>query len=57
MGKRLREIALPLRSHRAGATSIEYALIGAFISILIVGWATAIGNSVTNFFTQVANGF
>src|SRR5215212_4695168 len=46
-----------LRLDRSGATSIEYALIGAFISIMIVAWATAIGSSVSDFFTQVANGF
>jgi Flp pilus assembly pilin Flp len=42
---------------RLGATSIEYALIAVFISILVVGWASFVGTSVSNFFTSVANGF
>ena len=44
-------------SERAGATSIEYALIAVFISILVVGWATFVGTAVSNFFTAVGNGF
>jgi len=42
---------------RSGATAIEYALIAALISILIVGWASSIGSSVTNFFNSVNGGF
>lgn len=44
-------------SDRSGATSIEYALIAVFISILVVGWATFVGTAVSNFFTSIANGF
>ncbi|MQX36036.1 Flp family type IVb pilin [Roseospira navarrensis] len=40
-----------------GATSIEYALIAAFISIVIVGAVTAVGTSLDSFFGQVASGF
>ena len=47
----------PLRADQSGATSIEYCLIAAFISIMVVGWASFVGTSVSNFFTQVANGF
>ena len=46
-----------LRLDRSGATSIEYALIATFISIMVVGWATFVGQSVSNFFMSVANGF
>ena len=42
---------------RSGATSIEYCLIASLISITVVGWATFVGTAVSNFFTQVGNGF
>jgi pilus assembly protein Flp/PilA len=38
----------------AGATSIEYALIASFLSILIVAGATTIGNKVGNTFDVVS---
>jgi pilus assembly protein Flp/PilA len=37
-----------------GATAIEYALIAALISIVIVGAATAIGTSLNTTFNSVA---
>ncbi len=46
-----------LGSNRSGATSIEYALIAAFISIMVVGWAAFVGTAVSDFFTAVGNGF
>ena len=46
-----------LRRDRSAATSIEYALIAAFISIMVVGWATFVGTAVSDFFTAVGNGF
>jgi Flp pilus assembly pilin Flp len=57
MANRMRAILARLRLGRSGATSIEYALIAVFISILVVGWAAFVGTSVSDFFTQVANGF
>ena len=57
MMDRMRVALMPLRIGRSGATSIEYALIAAFISIMVVGWAAFVGTSVSNFFMQVANGF
>ena len=57
MVEKTRTVLMSLRLDRSGTTSIEYALIGAFISIMIVGWALAIGTSVSDFFMQVANGF
>jgi len=54
-----RELTLVRRlwADHAGATAIEYALIAALISILVVGWASSIGTSVTNFFMSVNSGF
>ena len=57
MMDRMRVALMPLRIDRSGATSIEYALIAVFISIMVVGWATFVGTSVSDFFMQVANGF
>ncbi len=57
MVEQMRTALMLLRLDRAGATSIEYALIAVFISILCVGWATFVGTSVSDFFMQVANGF
>lgn len=53
----VRTLLTALRADRSGATSIEYALIAVFISIVVVGWASLVGTSVSNFFTAVANGF
>jgi pilus assembly protein Flp/PilA len=57
MPMRLKVAVLKPLQHRSGATAIEYALIAALISLLIVGWATSIGGSVSGFFTSVNNGF
>jgi pilus assembly protein Flp/PilA len=54
---RLKVAVLKLMQHQSGATAIEYALIAALISLLIVGWASSIGGSVSGFFTSVNNGF
>ncbi len=39
----------------AGTTAIEYSLIAAGISIIIVASVNAIGGSVSNLFTNVSN--
>lgn len=57
MSRRVRTFIRRLWVDRSGATAIEYALIVVLISILIVGWASSIGTSVTNFFLSVNNGF
>ncbi len=57
MDNRMREKLMLSGLDVSGATAIEYALIAAFISILCVSWATVIGTDVSNFFTNVANGF
>jgi pilus assembly protein Flp/PilA len=40
-----------------GATAIEYALIAAILSIMVVGGATLIGTGLNSSFTQVSSGF
>ena len=41
----------------AGATSVEYAMIGSLISIIVVGACVEIGMSVNGMFSDVAAGF
>ena len=57
MMDRVRSGLTAFRLDPSGATSIEYALIATFISIMVVGWATFVGQSVSGFFMSVANGF
>jgi pilus assembly protein Flp/PilA len=40
----------------AGATAIEYALIGTLISIIIVSSLNIMGTSLSSFFTSVSSG-
>jgi Flp pilus assembly pilin Flp len=54
---RTRSAPAALWLERSGATSIEYALIATFISIVVVGWATYVGETISGFFISVANGF
>jgi pilus assembly protein Flp/PilA len=44
-------------SDKHGATAIEYALIAASISIVIVTAVAAIGTTLTGFFNSVVAGF
>jgi len=46
-----------LRSRNRGATSIEYALIAAGISLVIVVAAGAIGTTLAGAFARVSSGF
>ncbi len=57
MMDRMRLALTAQRADRSGATSIEYALIAAFISIMVVGWAAFVGTAVSDFFMAVGNGF
>jgi Flp pilus assembly pilin Flp len=41
------------RNDPDGATSIEYAMIASFISILIVAGVTSIGTDLSGFFTAL----
>jgi pilus assembly protein Flp/PilA len=38
-----------------GATAIEYGLIASLIAVVIIGAVTAVGNSLTNTFTEVSS--
>ncbi len=38
-----------------GATAIEYALIAAFIALIIIGAVTILGTSLSDAFTGVAD--
>jgi len=42
---------------RSGATVIEYCMIAGIISVVIVGGATAMGNSTSRSFNAVSAGF
>lgn len=42
---------------KSGATAIEYALIAAGISIVILAAVQGIGTTLNSTFTQVKNGF
>jgi Flp pilus assembly pilin Flp len=53
----MRTAPMILGLDRSGATSIEYALIATFISIMVVGWASFVGQSISGFFMSIANGF
>lgn len=52
----MRRLLSRLIPNEAGATSIEYALIAAGISIVIVGAVQALGVSVTGNFNAVLAG-
>ncbi|MBL6936453.1 MAG: Flp family type IVb pilin [Alphaproteobacteria bacterium] len=39
---------------RSGATAIEYALIAAFISIMIVAGVTTVGTTLKSFFNSIS---
>lgn len=43
-----------LLGERAGATGIEYGLIGLLISVAIVGGASLVGNEVLDLYEGVA---
>jgi Flp pilus assembly pilin Flp len=42
---------------RSGTTAVEYALIAAFVVIVIVSAMTAMGQQVSSLFTQIAAAF
>lgn len=46
-----------LSGSQTGATSIEYALIAAFVGLVIIASAVSIGTELTSVFTDVKNGF
>ena len=46
---------LKLVRDKAGATAIEYALIGGIICIAVIGGATALGQSANGAYVDVNN--
>jgi pilus assembly protein Flp/PilA len=50
------KLVLQFAKNEVGATSIEYAIIAAGISIVIVAAVQAIGGSLQGMFTTVLNG-
>ena len=53
----MRSFLRQFAENECGATSIEYGLIAAFIGIVIVTGAQAIGTGLNDIFTNVKNGF
>jgi pilus assembly protein Flp/PilA len=45
-----------LMRDESGATAIEYGLIAALISVVIIGVLTTIGGDLVTVFTSVVNG-
>jgi Flp pilus assembly pilin Flp len=41
----------------AGATAMEYALVGTLVSIVILTAVTNMGTSMATFYQSIANGF
>ena len=56
MMDRIHSAVMELYKDDSGATAIEYALIVTFISITVVSWATFVGQTISGFFTSIANG-
>lgn len=46
---------LKIMADRLGATSIEYGLIAALISVVIISAVTSVGSNVKNVFNYVGN--
>lgn len=45
------------RKDENGATAIEYGLIAALIAVVLIGALTALGTSLNEIFTDIANSF
>ena len=54
-GLAMRKVVLRFMKDNTGVTSIEYALIAGFVSILIIAGVTSIGTTVKGTFNAVAN--
>ena len=54
MGQTMFEVMLKTLNNQAGATAIEYGLIGALVSVAAVGALTAIGDSLHTLFMLVS---
>jgi len=50
----MRTLCLHFAEDESGVTALEYSLIGALISVVIITAATAIGTSLQVIFTSIA---
>jgi pilus assembly protein Flp/PilA len=50
----MRMFAATLLRDDSGATAIEYGLIAALISVVIIGAVTAVGSKLSGVFTSIA---
>jgi pilus assembly protein Flp/PilA len=53
----MRALVLRFVNDQSAVTAMEYAVIGALISVVIVGAVTTIGTSVTGLFQTVATAY
>lgn len=51
----MRDFMTKLLSDRSGATAIEYGLIAALISVVIIGAVTLVGSNLSGTFNTIAN--
>ena len=51
----MRNVMTKLLHDRSGATAIEYGLIAALISVVIIAAVTLVGTNLTATFNKVAN--
>jgi pilus assembly protein Flp/PilA len=51
----MRKFLASMLRDESGATAIEYGLIAALISVVIISAVTAVGTSLTSTFSSVAN--
>jgi pilus assembly protein Flp/PilA len=53
--KRLIQAAKDFARNEEGATAIEYGLLAALVSVVIIGALTALGSSLNDTFTSVSD--
>lgn len=51
----MRKFLASILRDESGATAIEYGLIAALISVVIISAVTSVGHSLTSTFNSVAN--
>ena len=52
----MRNVITRFAQDRSGATAIEYGLIAALVSVVIIGGLTTVGKNLLAVFTSVATG-
>jgi pilus assembly protein Flp/PilA len=52
----MRNVITRFAQDRSGATAIEYGLIAALISVVIIGVLTSVGTALKAVFTSVSTG-